>query len=68
VNVGEELKRKQSELRGELAEIEIRATTLRTQVDAIDQVIRIYDPSYTATPEGVPERRARKTASASAFL
>jgi hypothetical protein len=49
VGIEEELKRKRTELIGDMEQLMLRIETIKKQVIAIDQVIAIYDPAHTAS-------------------
>jgi hypothetical protein len=46
VGIAEELKRKRTELIGDMEQLALRIETIKRQVAAIDQVIAIYDPAH----------------------
>ncbi|WP_230533213.1 hypothetical protein [Microvirga roseola] len=46
MGIAEELKRKRTELIGEMEQLALRIETIKKQVAAIDQVIAIYDPAH----------------------
>jgi hypothetical protein len=48
VGIEEELKRKRTELLGDMEQLALRIETIKKQVAAIDQVIAIYDPAHKA--------------------
>lgn len=49
MGIEEELKRKRTELLGEVEQLALKIETIKKQVAAIDQVIAIYDPAYKAS-------------------
>ncbi|SCZ12674.1 hypothetical protein [Microvirga guangxiensis] len=50
MGIAEELKRKRTELIGDMEQLAHRIETIKKQVAAIDQVIAIYDPVHKASP------------------
>jgi len=46
VDIAEELKRKRTELIGDMEQLALRVEMIKKQVAAIDQVITIYDPAH----------------------
>lgn len=57
MRIEEELKRKRTELLGDMEQLAVRIETIKKQVAAIDQVIAIYDPGHKASSAAKPNRK-----------